>query len=223
MATVRRQTAARSNLRKSARVWVVDDHCDVRDSLATLLRAESYTVRCFTDAEALFADLTRSQPECLILDYALPGSNGLETQARLHECDVCVPVIFLTGRANLSLAVEVMRRGALDLIEKPCSSERLLEAVAAAVNVRRAEYLRQHAVARYTAAAHRLSPREREVLAGIVQGLRNKHIAAALKISPRTVESHREAAMRKLSVHSTAEMVSISLLTGLSRDISLGP
>ena len=214
MPNPQRRSKSSSSVEPAApRVWIVDDNSDIRDSLSLLLRAESFAVRVFSSAEAFFRAMDSTQPQCVLLDYGLPDSNGLDIQAQLQQKRLRPPIVFLSGNADVRVAVEAMRHGAIDFIEKPCSNERLLAAITAAVRFARAEQGHRATAARYLRATRSLTPREREVLEAIGTGARNKHVAASLCISPRTVESHRESIMRKFYVRTTADMMQIYFVT----------
>lgn len=195
-------------------VHVVDDEETVRRSLALLLGASGHEVATYASGEALLdaADDENLAPGCIILDVRMNrGLDGLTVMARLAARRVSLPVIIVTGQANVPLAVRAMRAGAQDFVEKPYSEDRILEAVAEALAAGRAA---ERALSRRAEAEARLStltPREREVLDALVEGRANKTIAAELGISPRTVEVHRANLMEKLGVRSLPEAVRLHL------------
>lgn len=191
------------------RVWIVDNDPTTRTALDARLCVDSFAVHSFSNATAFFEALAHTLPDCVVADHELPDSDGLTLQSMLAERDIGLPLVFFVRRANIRIAVEAMRRGAHDFIEKPEINERLLGAIATAARSGSTRRTQHRNAARYRRAVQALTPREREILEAIERGARNKHVAALLKISPRTVESHRESAMRKLQARTAAEMVHI--------------
>lgn len=198
-------------------VWIVDDDSDIRFSLALLLGNDAVNVRVFAHAQAFYDALNTGQPHCLILDYDLPDTDGLAVQTHLAANGVHVPIIFLSATTDIQVAVTAMRRGALDFIEKPDCDGQLLAAVTTALSAGRARQARCRAVSDFREALLTLSPREHDVLDAISRGERNKHVARRFDISPRTVETHRENAMRKLRVRNTAQLIRVYILASLDR------
>jgi FixJ family two-component response regulator len=186
-------------------VYVVDDDEAVRDSIATLLRASGFRARSFASPLEFLADYRPQEPECLVLDVRMPRMDGLEVQRRLIARGARIAVIFISGHGDIPMAVEALRRGALDFLVKPFDDAELLRRVREAfgrvpgrrVRVTNGERLRGMAL---------LSAREREVLGGILEGKTNRVLAAELALSPKTVEYHRARIMRTLRVRSTAEL-----------------
>jgi FixJ family two-component response regulator len=186
-------------------VYVVDDDEAVRDSLATLLRASGFRSRVFASPLEFLADYRPQEPDCLVLDVRMPRMDGLEVQRRLLARGARIAVIFISGHGDIPMAVEALRRGALDFLVKPFDDAELLRRVREAfsrvpgrrVRVSSGERLRGMAL---------LSAREREVLGGILEGKTNRVLAAELALSPKTVEYHRARIMRTLRVRSTAEL-----------------
>ena len=198
-----------------AHVYVVDDDEAVRDSLSALLEACGYKVHAFGLAQT-FLDVAPSlAPGCLIADIRMPEMDGLELQQRLHERSLSFPTIVVTGHGDVPLAVRAMKAGALDFIEKPFSSQAILDSVAAALARLQPEDERDPAAAAAAAKVELLSAREREVLQGLLAGLPNKSIAYDLAISPRTVEIHRARVMDKMGARSLSELVRLALAAGL--------
>jgi len=205
-------------------VLVVDDNDDFRHSVAWMIRGEGYETVEFTSARtairalklATESDLRRS---CLLLDVRMPGINGLEFHELLHEESITVPVIYMTGHADVSLAVEAMKLGAVTFLEKPLDLCELNEALQAALAPSRNPSESQRwgiSVSdgldeRVEARLQTLTPREHDVLRGIVDGGANKRIAADLGISVRTVEVHRARLMKKLGVRNASELVRLVL------------
>ena len=196
-------------------VYVVDDDDAVRESLAALLEAKSYTVRTFALARDFLGAAPTLRPGCLVTDVRMPEMDGFELQRRLSERAFNFPLIVITGHGDVPLAVRAMKVGAVDFIEKPFAAEAILASVEAAL-ARLARTGADDPLA--AAAASRLallSPREREVLQGLLSGLPNKSIAYDLAISPRTVEIHRARVMDKMGARSLSELIRMSLAAGL--------
>ena len=194
-------------------VIVVDDDEAVRDSLSFLLDVAGYRARAFASGAALLA--TPLAPlaagaGCLLLDVRMPEIDGVTTLERLRAAGFRIPTIIMTGHADVPLAVRAMKAGARDFIEKPFSDGAILAAVAQALDAG-ANASGQAAAARVAT----LTPREREVLAGLVAGLPNKSIAHDLGISPRTVEIHRAHVMEKLEARSLSALVRTALAAGI--------
>lgn len=192
-------------------VYVVEDDPVVRQSLVMLIATLEVEVRGRASGEDFLDDPLRADASCVVLDVRMPGLGGLEVQARLNEAGVIAPVIFITGHGDVPMAVEAMRGGAVDFLQKPFDNQIMLERVRQAL-VRNCA-LRQAARQRDIAAARlaALSPREHDVLALLVAGRMNKAIAAELGISAKTVEDHRASIMRKMQVRSVAELVRLAV------------
>lgn len=193
-------------------VHVVDDDAGLRRSLRFLLDSVGWSVKLYASAEE-FLDLAAppTQPSCLLLDIRMPAMSGLELQQLLRERGVHLPILFMTGHADVSMAVQAMKSGASDFIEKPFKDQMLLDAVAAAIR-HSAEALeetqrREAAVAVLAA----LSPREKEAARLIAHGQPNKLIAASLGISEKTVHIHRQRVMEKTAISSAAELARLML------------
>ena len=196
-------------------VYVVDDDEAVRDSLAVLLQSRDYTVRTFASAPEFLGAAPTLRVGCLVTDIRMPGMDGLELQQELVERQLGFPLIVITGHGDVPLAVRAMKAGAVDFIEKPFAAEMLLQGVAAAL-ARVGKAADQDELAAIAAARLALlSPREREVLAGLLAGLPNKSIAYDLAISPRTVEIHRARVMDKMAAGSLSELVRLGIAAGV--------
>ena len=193
-------------------VHVVDDDPGLRRSLRFLLDSVGWTVQLHASAEE-FLDVvaTPAQPCCLLLDIRMPSMSGLELQQVLRQRGISLPILFMTGHADVSMAVQAMKSGALDFIEKPFNDQKVLDAVAAAIR-HSAEEIdeagRRHAAEAMLA---QFSPREREVAFQVAQGLPNKQIASNLNISEKTVPIHRQHVMEKAGVSSAAELARLML------------
>jgi two-component system response regulator FixJ len=201
----------------NAVVHLVDDDEDVRRALAFLLGTAGLAVRVYESATALLGRFDVSQRGCIVSDVRMPGIDGIQLLRQLKDRGVSLPVIIMTGHADVALAVGAMKAGAVDFIEKPFSDDILLTAIAAALQPRDSPgQLGSEAVAQVRARLNTLSEREKEVLDGLLTGHPNKTIAYDLGISPRTVEVHRASVMKKMSATSLSQLVRMTLLAGTS-------
>ena len=196
-------------------VYIVDDDDAVRDSLSVLLESKAYIVRSFGSAPEFLAAAPSLPVGCLIADIRMPEMDGLELQQRLIERSLHFPMIVITGHGDVPLAVRAMKAGAIDFIEKPFASEAILDSLAAAVVHLATPHEQDPMRAAAAAKLALLSPREREVLEGLLAGLPNKSIAYDLAISPRTVEIHRARAMDKMGARSLSELIRLTLAAGV--------
>ena len=191
-------------------VHVVDDDDSVRRSVGFMLKTSGYRVRSFASGAEILKESKSLEPGCVLLDIRMPGMDGLEVQEALRSQGVPLPVIIMTGHGDVPLSVRAMKAGAIDFIEKPFEKDVLITAIESGFAVlKRADSGREKA----KDAAVRLqvlTPREREVLDGLAQGLPNKTIAYDLGISPRTVEIHRANLMTKLEVRSLSEALRLA-------------
>ncbi|SFU22646.1 response regulator [Mesorhizobium sp. YR577] len=202
-------------------VFVIDDDVSVLTALARLLAARGYETRTFSSPSAFLEAHDPDFPGCAIVDVAMPGLNGLELQAALKGSDGAArPIIFVTGRGDISTSVRAMKGGAIDFLTKPIDETTLLDVVAAAIEQdrsSRADWMeRTDLMGRYSL----LTMREREVLSHVVAGRLNKQIAADLGIAEKTIKLHRGRVMSKMKVRSLAELVRLSNRLGL--DLPLG-
>jgi two-component system, LuxR family, response regulator FixJ len=192
-------------------VHLIDDDDGVRQSLAFLLATAGLAVRVYESGVAFLAALGTLQPGCIVSDVRMPGIDGLELQRRLKALGIHLPVIIMTGHADVPLAVEAMKAGAVDFIEKPFDDAVLLSAIRAALD-RYNELDHQDAEAvQIQTRLQSLSPRERQVLDGLLAGHPNKTIAYDLKLSPRTVEVHRANVMMKMGANSLSALVRMAV------------
>lgn len=195
----------------NSRVLIVDDDEAVRDSLSWLMQSVGLDTRCFDSADALLREDLSLHQGCLILDIRMPGMSGLELQALLAERGVALPVIMISGHADVPMAVRALKAGAFDFIEKPFNDQALLDIVQRAIehDRKQRESLDQWRVWRER--MDMLTPREREVMHEVVAGSPNKVIATRLGVSLKTVESHRARVMEKLEASSISQLVRICL------------
>jgi FixJ family two-component response regulator len=200
--------------RRERTVYVVDDDEAVCDSLKLLLRTAGLHVETFPSAYAFLQRYRGTRPACVVLDVRMPGMSGLTLQEELADRNVDLPIVFLTGHADVPMAVDAVKKGAFDFIEKPFERHRLLCAVLDALEADADAHTR---AARRGDAESRLaglSARERAVLDGVLAGKNTRDIAAALFVSPKTVEFHRARIKRKLGVATTADLFRVALLAG---------
>lgn len=195
-------------------VYVVDDDPAIREAIAVLARSVHLPVREFDSALAFLEAYTPAGPACLVTDVCLPGMDGLELQQVLAERDPGLPVIVVSGHGDIAMAVEMMRRGALDFIEKPFRNHILLERLREALERDAERWRRQRAGLEAAQRLIRLTPRENEVARHLARGESNKQVARAFALSPRTVEAHRANILRKLEVRSVAELATLLLAAG---------
>jgi len=199
----------------SPTVHIVDDDRSFRTAVGRFLETSGFGVAVYGSGDEILAAVHLEEPGCILLDLKMPGLNGLELQQRLAEKAPLLPILFLTGQGNIEAAVEAMKAGADDFIEKIAPSERLLEVVSRALaryEGRRQEYER---IVSLKSLVTTLTARELQVFNLIVRGKRNKQIAYEQGTSERTVKAHRQKIMEKLRVRSFAEAVSIANQLGL--------
>ena len=199
-------------------VHVIDDDEAIRQSLAFLLQAAKIEVVTHVSATVFLQALPRTDLSCIITDVRMPGMSGVELLRRLKELDVGAPVIVITGHGDVPLAVEAMKIGAADFLEKPFDDEVLLASVRSAMRVGDAQSKRRGERSEVEGRLAVLSPRERDVLGGLVSGRANKQIAFDLGISPRTVEIYRANLMNKMQAGSLSELVRMALVAGILSD-----
>jgi FixJ family two-component response regulator len=191
----------------TAAVHVVDDDASFRTAVGRHLRAAGYQVFTYAAAADLLAQLPLAAPGCVILDVKLPGMSGPELQQRLNECGANLPIIFLTGHADIPVSVRTIKAGAEDFLIKPVAGHLLLDAIERAIASHRAGHGRGAEIAALHAQLEQLTPREREVFQLVVHGKLNKQIAHELYITERTVKAHRQSVMEKFKAHSLLELV----------------
>jgi FixJ family two-component response regulator len=195
-------------------VYVVDDDEAVRDSLTWLLESNGYTVKCQSSAERFLQALQNDDKEtvsCLILDVRMPGMSGLELQERLLSESIPMPIAFITGHGDVSMAVTTMKKGAVDFIEKPFKESELKILVEKMLTRARIDYAKADTQKNTQNLLNKLTGREKQVLERIVAGRLNKQIADDLNISIKTVEAHRANIMEKLNVNTVADLLRLAL------------
>jgi FixJ family two-component response regulator len=196
---------------KPSMIMVVDDDAGVRNAMRSLLKSVGLDAALFASAQEFLGAYQPTQPGCLVLDIRMPGMSGLELQQQLNLRGAVIPVIFMTGHGDIPMAVEAMQHGAFDFLQKPFRDQDLLDRIqrALAKDGELRKSLGEHA--RIRVHLESLTPRERDVLDLMTQGLQNKSIAQKLGVSPRTVEIHRARVMEKMNAQSVAELVRMTL------------
>lgn len=192
-------------------VYIVDDDSDVRESLVILMETVGQAFKEYESAHAFLQDYHEGMRGCLVADIRMPRMSGLELQEKLIDAGSLLPIIFITGHGDISLAVKAMRRGALDFIRKPFHEQNLLDRINEALDIedgkRKTQMDKQQLVARFDSLSHR----ELEVLELVAQGKMSKVVADDLGISERTVEAHRSHIMHKLGIHTVAQLIRLKL------------
>ena len=196
---------------KKGTVDVVDDDEAVRDSLQWLLEGKDYRVRCFDSAESFLSRYDPREVACLIIDIRMGGMTGLELQDRLIERHSPLPIVFITGHGDVPMAVNTMKKGALDFIQKPFKEEELLGLVDRMQDTAREAFAGHQQAASRDALLGKLTSREAQVLERIVAGRLNKQVADDLGISIKTVEAHRANIMEKRNANAAADRLKIAL------------
>lgn len=199
-------------------IYVIDDDDAMRDSLNFLLDSSGYSVTLFDDAQRFLEALPGLAFGCIVSDVRMPGIDGIELLKRMKAHHSPFPILIMTGHGDVPLAVEAMKLGAVDFLEKPFEDDRLIAMIETAI--RQAEpAAKSEAVAQDLAArVASLSPRERQVMEGLVAGLSNKLIAREYDISPRTIEVYRANVMTKMQASSLSELVRLAMRAGMLND-----
>lgn len=192
-------------------VHVVDDDAAMRDSVSFLLESDGLHARTYESARALLDRRAELEPGCIVTDIRMPEMNGLEMVVELKRLGVSLPVIVLTGHADVALAVQAMKAGVVEFLEKPFEDEALLRAVRAALTLGDDDAARRKERAEIAARAAELTAREREVFDAVVAGDSNKVAALKLGISPRTVEIYRANVMTKMKADTLSDLVRMAL------------
>ena len=200
-------------------VFVVDDDEELCEGLRWLLESEGLNVQTHTSAEAFLDAYDPDCPGCLVLDVRMGGMSGLELQAKLAEQGLSTPVIILTGHADVPMAVQATKAGAVEFLQKPADDQVLLDCIQRAIERDARVRERQAADAEFAARTELLTPREREVMELVVAGKANKQIAAEFGVCIKTVEVHRKRVMKKLQVMSTVDLVRRALTNGAGQGI----
>ena len=193
-------------MRSDVAIYIVDDDEAIRDSLNLLMQSVGLSATCFASAHAFLDGYDASKPGCLILDVRMPDMSGLDLQRILNEKQIQIPVIIITGHADVPIAVRAMKAGAMDVLEKPFNDQALLDAITNAITKSNEAFEEQNSRVKLKNRAEHLSPREREIMDLLILGKGSKKIAAQLGISPKTVDVHRIHIMEKMEVKSIVEL-----------------
>ena len=197
-------------------VFVVDDDASVRGAIENLLRSLGLSVRTFGTAQEFLQYKLPDGPACIVLDVRMPGQSGLELQRILMNANIHLPVIFLSGHADIPMSVRAMKSGAVEFLTKPVREQELLDAIQLGIERDRARRQEAKALAELHERLVRLTAREREVLALVITGMQNKQIAGRLDVSETTVKVHRGQVMRKMSARSVVDLVRMADMLGIS-------
>ena len=192
-------------------IYIIDDDKGIRDSLTWLIKSVGYETDAFENAESFIANIPDRKLGCVIADIRMPGMSGLKLYKKLELMQFQLPVIIITGHGDISMAVNALKDGVFDFVEKPFDDEVILESIRLAVQVCEHEQEQRSIHEMLSARFKSLTSREKQVMEKIAQGLSNKQIAAALNISIKTVEVHRSRVMEKMQADSLAALVRMSL------------
>jgi len=188
-------------------IYVVDDAVAVCDGITTLLQSMGMRVKTLNSANDFLQIKRPDMPGCLLLDVRLPGISGLDFQLKLASLGIHIPIVFMTGHADVPMGVKAMKAGAIEFLCKPFRDQDLLDAITTAVEHDRVQRKANQSVSKLQACFDLLTPREREVMSHVVSGFMNKQIAAKLGISDITVKVHRASVIRKMGAKSLADLV----------------
>src|SRR5271163_447030 len=196
-------------------VFIIDDDASLRTALSSLFRSVGLQVKALASAPEFLQMRLPEGPTCLVLDVRLPGLSGLDFQAELNKANIQIPIIFMTGHGDIPMTVQAMKAGAVDFLTKPFRPQEMLDAVSRAIAADRKRRADHDTLAKLRLLYESLTAREREVIALVSAGLRNKRIAADLGVSEVTIKIHRLHVMRKMKVRSLAELVRIADVLGI--------
>lgn len=196
-------------------IYIVDDDQPFRNAIARLLSIAGYAVTTYSSANDFLAENIDNQPGCILLDYSMPGADGLELQQSLVAKNFSLPIIFLSGCGNVSTAVQAMKHGAIDFLSKPVKQDALLAAIRNALVIQAAYFEQHEKLQGWQQTYSTLTPREVQVFEKVVEGKMNKEIADELGTSERTIKAHRANVMQKMQVSSLAQLVQIAVNMGL--------
>ncbi|KLI62910.1 response regulator transcription factor [Aurantiacibacter marinus] len=199
-------------------IYLVDDDDSVRRSVGFMLKTSGYKVDTFASGDEFLAAASRLEPGCILLDVRMPGTDGIEVQTELKKLGITSPVTIMTGHGDIGMAVTAMKAGACDFIEKPFEKHTLIQALEHAEERLNDDDRRHKRRDDAIVLLNGLTPREHEVLEGLVKGYPNKTIGYDLGISPRTVEIHRAHLMQKVGVHSLSDLLRIAFRAGLGEN-----
>lgn len=206
----------------NATILVVDDDASVRRSLERLLRSTGWNVETFASANDLLDQAPFTAPSCILLDVQMPGMSGMELHERMSELGISLPVVFLTGKGDISMSVQAMKHGAIDFLVKPVAEDVLLQALEQAIARHLADAADRQARDDVASRLALLSQREREVLQHVLRGRLNKQIAGDLGIAEKTVKVHRGRVMEKMAAGSLANLVHMCDTAGIGFPDAVG-
>lgn len=195
---------------KSSYVYIVDDDRSVRRSLSVLLELEGFKVEVFSSAEDCLKKKSLKRPGCLISDIRMPGLSGLEFQEICLQRGITIPMVIITGHGDVPMTVEAMKKGAIDFLQKPYDTEKLVQAVKQAIEKDLRQLQKERYIKRLMKCVETLSEREYQVFKKVTAGFLNKQIARKLLISEKTVKFHRASVMRKMKASSVAQLVHLA-------------
>jgi len=202
-------------------VYIIDDDHAMVESLSWIIESVGLKVKIFVKAQDFLDEYNSQQHGCLLLDVRMPGMSGPELQVKLNDQGVpTLPIIFISGHGDVPLAVRVMKAGAVDFLTKPFNDQILLESINKALRLDKTNREKRQESAQARAKFALLSPREVQVLQGIVAGKPNKVVSAELKISLKTVEAHRASVMKKMGVKSVPELVKLVLANSIEEEVT---
>jgi RNA polymerase sigma factor (sigma-70 family) len=197
-------------------VYIVDDDVSLRTALKRLLNKAGYDVETYSSAQELLEHLPdETRPGCILSDVRMPGLSGPDLQTQLNQRGLTLPIIFLTGHADIRTTVQTVKAGAHDFLTKPVPSDELLPAINRALEWHEAAWTAKSAIDRLRALIAALTPRERQVFELVILGKTNKQVARELGSTERTVKAHRQKVMEKTKAHSLAELVSLAERIGI--------
>ena len=201
---------------KAATVFVVDDDPSMRDSMRWLIESVGLKVEAYANADSFMEQFTGDVPGCLVLDVRMPGTSGMELLDSLKGRGVQLPIIMISGHGDVPMAVQALKRGAMDFLEKPFRDQELLEQIAKAIEVDQARRKKAESVAGIRTRLDKLTPREREVMELVVAGYANKQVAAKLGLSEKTIEVHRSRVMSKMRAKTLPCLVKMAIAVGVA-------
>ena len=193
-------------------IAVVDDDEAMRHSLQWLLESSGYQTDLYANADDFLHNQASNETSCMLLDVRMPGMSGLELQKELQRRTIFIPIVIITGHGDIDMAVQAMKAGAIDFIEKPFNDDSLLNAIEKAVNTNQNHLDKKIIQAKIQQHLQQLTPREHEVMEMVTQGYANKKIATDLGVTTKTIEAHRAKVMEKMQAASLAELVRMSVL-----------
>jgi FixJ family two-component response regulator len=198
-------------------IFVVDDDDSMRRALVRLLHSVKMRVQIFASAEEFFRTERPDVPSCIVLDVRLPGLSGLDFQAELAKEGTRIPIVFITGHGDIPMTVQAIQAGAIDFLEKPFRDQDLLDAVARAIQRDQQRRVQDRAIYDLRVHFELLTPRERQIMVMVTEGLMSKQIAAKIDLSEITVKIHRSHLMKKMNAKTVAELVKMVEALGIAR------